>query len=162
MELFVLRHGEAGNRQKMMAADTKRALTAAGREEIGEVVRGMSRLKIDPDRILTSPLVRARETADIVAKSQKSARVEEWGELKPEGSRKEFYEKLSKLRSESTVLVVGHEPYLSTMVLEIMGSPGGQLVLKKGGLARVQVSTFAPKIKGELRWLLSPGLLKKL
>lgn len=158
----MLRHGEAGNRQKMMAADAKRALTAAGREEIAEVAKGMARLKINPDYVLTSPLVRARETADIVAKIQKSAGVEEWGELKPEGSRKEFYERLSKLRSGSTVLVVGHEPYLSTMILEIMGSPNGQLVLKKGGLARVRVSAFAPKIRGELRWLLSPGLMKKI
>ncbi len=157
----MLRHGEAGNRQKMIAADTKRALTAVGREEIAEVAKGMSRLKINLDKILTSPLVRARETADIVAKNQKTATVEEWGELKPEGSRKEFYERLSKLRSDSTVLVVGHEPYLSTMILEIMGSPSGHLMLKKGGLARLQVSAFAPKIRGELRWLLSPKLIKK-
>ncbi len=157
----MLRHGEAGNRQKMLADDAKRALTAAGREEMADVAKGMSRLKITPDKIVTSPLVRARETADIVAKIQKNAKVEEWGELKPEGSRKEFYERLSKLRSDSTVLVVGHEPYLSTMILEIMGSPSGHLMLKKGGLARLQVSAFAPKIRGELRWLLSPRLIKK-
>jgi phosphohistidine phosphatase len=161
MDVFVLRHGEAGNRQKMTVVDTRRTLTAAGRKDIDEIAKGLLKLKIRPDQIITSPLVRARETADIVAKVQKSRSVEEWEELKPEGNRQQFYGRLSKLKSESTVLVVGHEPYLSTMICEIIGALGGHIVLKKGGLARVQIDAFVPKVSGKLRWLLSPRLLKK-
>jgi len=161
MDLFVLRHGEAGNRQKLMMIDTKRALTAAGRNEIEEVANGLTRLKVKPDRIVTSPLVRARETAEIVAKVQKSDSLEEWNELKPEGNRQQFYARLSKLKSDLSVMVVGHEPYLSTMLCEVIGAPGGRLLLKKGGVARVRVDALSPKVAGELRWLLSPRLLKK-
>jgi phosphohistidine phosphatase len=105
--------------------------------------------------------VRARETAEIVAKVQSSDNLEEWDELKPEGNRQQFYTKLSKLKSDLSVMIVGHEPYLSTMICEVIGAPGGRLVLKKGGVARVRVDTLTPKVAGELRWVLSPGLLKK-
>jgi phosphohistidine phosphatase len=162
MDVFVLRHGEAGNRQKLMVADTKRTLTEAGRKEVEEIAKRLSRLKLKPDRIITSPLVRARETAEIVAKVQASDKPEEWDELKPEGDRQQFYSKLSKLKSDSSAMIVGHEPYLSTMICEVIGAPGGRLVLKKGGLARVRIDSLSPRVAGELRWLLSPGLLKKL
>jgi len=161
MDLFVLRHGEAGNRQKMIVADAKRTLTAVGRKEIDEIAKGLLRLKIRPAHIITSPLVRARETAEIVAKVQKSKNLEEWEELKPEGNRQQFYEKLSKLKLDSSILVVGHEPYLSTMICDMIGASGGRILLKKGGLARVRIEGFVPKMRGELRWLLSPRLLKK-
>jgi phosphohistidine phosphatase len=161
MDLFALRHGEAGNRQKLIVIDTKRTLTAAGRKEIEEVAKGLSKIKVKPERIITSPLVRARETAEIVAKVQSSDNLEEWDELKPEGNRQQFYTKLSKLKSDLSVMIVGHEPYLSTMICEVIGAPGGRLVLKKGGVARVRVDTLTPKVAGELRWVLSPGLLKK-
>ena len=161
MDLFVLRHGEAGNRKKMIVVDTKRTLTAAGRKEIDEIAKGISRLKIKPDKIITSPLARARETAEIVAKVQKSKNLEEWEELKPEGNRQQFYDKLSKFKSDSSILVVGHEPYLTTMICEIMEASGGHMLLKKGGLARVRIDAFTPKVRGELRWLLSPRLLRK-
>jgi phosphohistidine phosphatase len=161
MDLFVLRHGEAGNRQKMIVVDAKRTLTAVGRKEIDEIAKGLLRLKIRPVHIVTSPLVRARETAEIVAKVQKSKNLEEWEELKPEGNRQQFYEKLSKLKLDSSILVVGHEPYLSTMICDMIGASGGHILLKKGGLARVRIEGFVPKVRGELRWLLSPRLLKK-
>jgi phosphohistidine phosphatase len=61
------------------------------------------------------------------------------------------------------VLVVGHEPYLSTMVSEIVFDSGnGRIVMKKAGLAKITVASFQPKIKGELRWLLTPKHLKKV
>ena len=162
MDLFVLRHGEAGNRAKMISADSKRTLTVAGRKEIEDVTEGISHLKIKPDRIISSPMTRARETADILADSQKMSRVEEWPELNPEGSRQQLYDRLSTLRTDSSIVIVGHEPYLTSMICEIIGAPSGQMALKKGGLARVHVNAFVPKVRGELRWLLSPRLLKRL
>ena len=165
MELYVLRHGEAGKRIPSGSKDSERPLTVAGLEEVEEVASALAELGVSFDFVATSPLKRARQTADAVAKvlKVKKGSVEEWGELKPEGRRPDLYRKLSQFKPESSVLVVGHEPYLSTMVSEIaFGSGAGGIVLKKAGLAKLTVTSFQPKIKGELRWLLTPKHLKKV
>lgn len=164
MDLFILRHAEAGKSIPSSAKDLERPLTAEGKEELEDVARTLARLKIKPDRIATSPLRRAKETAAIVAKSFKGRQKPEvWDELKPEGSKKELYGRLSKLRPESRVLLVGHEPYLTQMINELMGRQGvARIALRKSGLARVSVSSFSPRPEGELRWLLTPRLLRRM
>lgn len=165
MELYILRHGEAGKRIPSGSRDSERPLTVAGLEEVEEVARALDRLGVRFDFVATSPLKRARQTADAVAKvlKVKKGNLEEWNELKPEGRRAELYRKLSQFKPESSVLVVGHEPYLSTMVSEIVFDGGnGRIVMKKAGLVKITVASFQPKIKGELRWLLTPKHLKKV
>lgn len=163
MQLYILRHGEAGKRIPSGSKDSERPLTVAGEEEVAEVAKALDRLGVRFDFIATSPLRRASQTAGIVAKvlKVKKGSMEEWDELKPEGKRIELYRKLSQFKPESSVLVVGHEPYLSTVVCEIAFGSGG-VVLKKAGLAKLTVTAFQPKIRGELRWLLTPKLLKKI
>jgi phosphohistidine phosphatase len=164
MDLYLFRHAEAGNRLPAQARDMERSLTADGKEELEDVARSLARLKIKPDHIISSPLKRTRETADIVAKSFKQrGKVEVWDELKPEGSKQELFKRLSKLKPESTVICVGHEPYLSQAINEVMGHQGSpKIVLRKCGLARLSVKAFSPKVEGELRWLLTPRLLKRM
>ncbi len=164
MDLYILRHAEAGKRLPAQARDVERSLTAEGKEELEDVARALSRMKLRPDHIITSPLKRSRESANIVAKSLKERdKVEIWDELKPEGSKQELYKRLSKLKPESIVLCVGHEPYLSQTINEVMGHQGlPRIVLRKCGLARLSVKAFNPKIEGELRWLLTPRLLKRM
>ncbi|HET7405487.1 MAG TPA: hypothetical protein VFJ63_05160, partial [Candidatus Bathyarchaeia archaeon] len=71
--------------------------------------------------------------------------------------------RLSRLGSTKQVSLVGHEPYLSSMIAEIVaGKTSVNLALKKGGLAKVRVNTFRPTVAGELRWLLTPKLMKKM
>jgi phosphohistidine phosphatase len=164
MDLFILRHGEAGKRSPAASKDSERPLTVVGEREVKEISRPLDSLQIKFDRIGTSPLKRAYQTATIVAKALRSEdAVEVWQELKPEGSRTELYRRLTKFRQESSVLIVGHEPYLSTVIGEITtGGSACNIVLKKAGLARIRLLSRAPRITGELRWLLSPKLLKKL
>jgi len=164
MDLFILRHAEAGKRLPAQARDTERSLTAKGKEELEDVARALSRLKMRPDHIISSPLKRSRETATIVAKALKNRdKVEIWDELKPEGSRQELYKRLSGLKLESVVLCVGHEPYLTLAMNDLMGHQGGPgILLKKCGLARLSIRAFSPKVEGELRWLLTPRLLKRM
>ncbi len=164
MELFILRHAEAGKSLPARAKDAERSLTEEGQEELGDVARALYRLKVRPDHIISSPLKRSRETASAVAKALKERdKVEIWDELKPEGSRQEFYKRLSKLKPESIVLCVGHEPYLTHMINEVMGHQGvSRIVLRKCGLARLSIKAFSPKLEGELRWLLTPRLLKRM
>jgi phosphohistidine phosphatase len=165
MELYILRHGEAGKRLQAGSKDSERALTVTGKEEIEVMARALVELDIQFDFIATSPLKRSNQTAEIVAKTLKVKRgnMEEWNELKPEGRRADLYRKLSQFKPESSVLVVGHEPYLSTMISEVaFGNGAGGIVLKKAGIAKLTVTSFQPRIKGELRWLLTPRHLKKV
>lgn len=163
MELIILRHGEAGKRVPVASTDSERSLTVSGREEVRDVAESLAELDIKFDAIATSPLKRASETAHIVAKVLKKDRiVEEWDELKPEGQTKAFYRRLSRQKQDASVLVIGHEPYLSSMIGELIG--GGErtrIAIKKAGLARVEISTLDPP-SGELRWLLTPRLVKRV
>ena len=164
MDIYLFRHAEAGKRIPARARDIERSLTVEGKEELEDVARSLARLKIKPDHIVSSPLKRTRETADIVAKALKQrGKVEIWDELKPEGSKLDLFKRLSKLKPEATVLCVGHEPYLSQAINEVMGHQGPpRILLRKCGLARLSVKAFSPKVEGELRWLLTPRLLKRM
>jgi len=164
MDLFMLRHAEAGKRLPAQARDAERSLTAEGKEQLEDVARALSRMKIKPDHIISSPLKRSRETASIVAKALKERdKVEIWDELKPEGSKQELFARLSKLKPETSVLCIGHEPYLSQAINDLMGHQGPpRILLRKCGLARVSIKAFHPKVEGELRWLLTPRLLKRM
>ena len=165
MELYILRHGEASKRTSNASKDSERPLTIAGQGEVMEVANALDKLGVKFDFVATSPLKRARQTADAFAKifNVKKGGLEEWAELKPGARTRELYLKLSQFKPESSVLVVGHEPYLSTMISEIIFDGGtGRIVLKKAGLAKITMTTFHPKIKGELRWLLTPKHLKKI
>ena len=144
--------------------DAERSLTVAGKKEVAEVAEGLLRLKVEAGCIATSPLKRAKETAIIAAHVlKKEDRVESWDELRPEGDTNELYRRLSKLKRDSSVLLVGHEPYLSGMIGELISGTGrARIILKKAGVARVEVSTFVPKASGDLRWLMTPRQMKKI
>lgn len=164
MDLYVLRHGEAGKRLAAGSKDSERALTVAGAKEVEEIAGAIAKLGIKPDLVATSPLARAHQTAAIVAKKLKiKNKLQDWDELKPEGSRIKLYERLARFKPEASVMVVGHEPYLSSLVSELaFEGQKGRVVMKKGGLARVGVTSLRPRPKGELRWLLTPRIMKRM
>ncbi|HEX2014481.1 MAG TPA: histidine phosphatase family protein, partial [Nitrososphaera sp.] len=133
--------------------------------EVQTIAKALGKLNVNFDFVATSPLKRSLQTAEIVADTMKlkKGKLEQWNELKPEGSRLELYRKLSQFKQQSSVLVVGHEPYLTTIIGEIaFGNGTGGIVLKKSGLAKIGLTALQPKLKGELRWLLTPRHLKKL
>ncbi len=163
MDLFILRHGEAGRRSSTIRDDSKRTLTEEGEKEIIDISKGVEDLGIEFDYIFTSPLLRARQTAEVISKIVTSKnQIKELDELKPEGNKLQLYNKLSNLKQDSVILIVGHEPYLSELVGEAISNEGCKIDLKKGGLARIRVLTILPKLKGELRWLLTPKHLKRI
>jgi phosphohistidine phosphatase len=165
VNIFVLRHGEAGTRVSIASKDFERPLTETGKNDIEKIANSMLQLGVSFDKVISSPLKRAKETAEILTKvyEKQSPKLEVWEELRPEGSRSELLQKLSKQKQDTDVLLVGHEPYLSTLIGEIIsGSSIARILLKKGGVAKVQIVSFSPKVTGELRWLLTPRHLKKL
>jgi phosphohistidine phosphatase len=99
-----------------------------------------------------------------VAKTLKlDKKMEDWIELRPEGNRLELYRRLSKFKQESSILIVGHEPYLSKMISEIISDKQDtRIILKKVGLARIRMISSLPKMRGELRWLLTPKHMKMM
>jgi phosphohistidine phosphatase len=168
MELFLFRHGEAGKRLQSGSKDFDRPLTSTGQKEVESISISLKKLKINFDRIITSPLKRAHQTAVIVSNvfAMEDNRVEDWGELKPEGNRLELYKKLSQLKSDSSLLIIGHQPYLSEMIGNLIfdydSDNDPRIILKKSGLAKIVITSLMPTMKGELCWLLSPKLLRKI
>ncbi len=162
MDLFILRHGEAGQRSHISRDDSKRPLTINGKKEIEEISQGLKILGIEFDYVFTSPLLLAKQNEEIESKNIKCKnQIKELDELKPEGNKLQLYNKLSSIKQESTALLVGHEPYLSELIGEAISGSHCRINLKKAGLARIRTTTILPKIQVELRWLLTPKHLKK-
>ena len=166
MDLFILRHGYAGNRLPDPLKDIKRELTVSGKKEVVEIAKSLKKLGVKFNVIFSSPFTRAFQTAQIIAEEYKlTEQIEQSEELKPDGSKGSLYNKLSKLSIDSVILIVGHEPYLSSMINDIISNNenhNNNIILKKAGLSRIKITSTVPKFKGELRWLLTPRILKKI
>lgn len=165
MELFILRHGEAGQRSSQ-ASDQKRPLTSTGKVEILEIAKALKIIGLKFDLVVTSPLKRAYDTAKIVSDIFNIGnRLQVWNELAPEGQRAEIYRKISQLGEENSVLIVGHQPLLGEIVNDMIHkgkSSPCNLLLKKGGVVRLRLLSKSNIPRGELRWLLSPRILKNI
>src|SRR5438132_2270006 len=122
LDVFILRHGEAGNRMTVVEEDSERPLTPNGRIEMQKIAKSLKSIGLQTKQIYTSPLKRARETAEITAKILNIPTLEEWDELKPDGSKVALYRKLERLEQNSRPILVGHEPYLTSMIGEIIGT----------------------------------------
>jgi len=163
MKLYLLRHGEAGDRKSDLEQDATRTLTRGGRKDILIVADTLKALGLSFDTIASSPLKRAEDTAKIVAERLGlSRRLKKWKELEPTSDTSLLLTKLSGLGIGSAILIVGHEPQLSTVVGEITSGRPTRLALKKGGLAKINVDEFRPRISGELQWLLTPKIVKRV
>jgi phosphohistidine phosphatase len=169
LELYLLRHGDAGRRTAIGAGpySSDLPLTIAGREEIAVLARSLKQLNLKFDVIISSPLKRAIQTAKIIAKALvMEKRISICNELVPEGNRSKLYSRLNQYTRESTILMVGHQPYLTNIICDMIFQKRvnqlGQINLKKAGLAKIRVISLTPNTSGELRWLLTPRILKSL
>jgi len=161
MLLYVLRHAIAVERGA--GSDAARALSPKGRKTMRKVARGMKALEIEFDLILSSPFLRARETAEIVAAEWGNERpVEFSGHLRPGRDPAAFIAGLAK-RGGRSVLVVGHEPQLSQMISFLLtGQRTLPLRMKKGGLCACSVRFLRHGHRATLEWLLTPSQLAEV
>jgi phosphohistidine phosphatase len=165
MNIYLLRHGIAVSAEES-APDGERPLTAKGIKRMRKAARGMRRLGVDFDAVLTSPLARARQTADIVAAAlglESHLTVVE--ALQPNCSVDELLAGLSDYQHCKHLLLVGHEPLLSgTAAFLVTGKKTAalEIALKKGGLCHIEIDSLPPGNPGTLRALLAPKQLRFL
>ena len=162
MELVFLRHGLAVDREEWKGEDEARPLTAEGVERTKEVVRGLRALKVCPDVILSSPLLRARQTAEIAKKGLSSgAKVELADELTPSAAPDGLIARLADLTEKPVVLCVGHEPHLSTTISAMVsGKTAASFEVKKAGACCIRFTGIPKAGAGTLLWLLPPKILR--
>jgi phosphohistidine phosphatase len=165
MELYLIRHAIAQELgEKNDFTDEKRALTGEGRSKMREAARGLARLGVQVDLILTSPLMRAVETAQILAEplGLKKSDIVETARLAPGASLDELLAEIKSLGAASIALV-GHQPDLGDVVSRIVAGSGGLAIeLRKGGACCVNVVETVPELRGDLVWLLIPKHLRAL
>ena len=162
MELYFLRHGRAEDPgSRGVSDDFSRALTKKGIEELHAEADGLERLGVQPDVVLTSPLVRARQTAEVVAKRLGVKKEPIETELLAPGCDLEKVRKLVEHHAKrERILLVGHEPDFSAIVGELIGGGAASVEMKKAGLAMIRVDRSVRAGGGVLRWLLPPRVLR--
>lgn len=158
MDIYLVRHADAEERDgKKWPNDDKRPLSRDGKRRFASLIKRVNDLPDYVDILASSPLVRARETADLLVEKAAWQPYVEWAELGPDVEPERVVEKLRNLRGISSVALVGHEPQMSALFsLLVSGSKAGvHLEFKKGAIARIG---FNPRKDGpgKLLWLVAP------
>ena len=161
MRLLIIRHAIAAERGTPGMSDDERPLTPEGEQRFRKAAKGLARISGRPDVLFTSPLVRARRTAEIAA--------EAWGRLETvtldalaQGDDEGLEKALASRGPEDLVVIVGHEPHVSTLLGRLLGSShGDRLAFRKGGAALVELSGRLAQ-GGQLVWFLPPKTLRAL
>ncbi len=164
MELYVIRHAIAQPLgQQNDFTDEKRALTSEGRDRCREAAKGLRKLEVELDLMLTSPLVRAVETAEIVAAAFGLGKKEmvQTANLAPGASIDKLFAEIKKHTGAESVALIGHQPDLGELISTITsGNEALAIQLKKGCVCSINVTETVPTIRGELMWLLTPRQLR--
>jgi phosphohistidine phosphatase len=165
MKLYLVRHGIASDQiGGAIRYDAQRPLTDEGKTETTAVATGLKQLGIAPDVILTSPLVRAHQTAEIlgnVLQSKNGLRVVD--ALAPAGNLNDIYKVLKDFERASEVFMVGHEPDVGRIVATLLwAGPELEISFKKAAVCRVDITSVPPNQPGTLEWFITPKIAKQL
>jgi len=163
MQLFIVRHGIAVDREDPKCpADPDRFLTEEGMEKTRQVAKGVSQVGAIPELMITSPYLRALQTAEIFAEelgySKQKIRKSEL--LLPGAEPLQLFRELAKDKDLSVLFIFGHAPHLDDVVATALGSKHHISALRKAGVALVELRRLVPP-SGELVWLATPKLLRK-
>jgi phosphohistidine phosphatase len=158
MLIYVLRHAIADD-AKPGESDSARALTSEGRKKLSAVLDRAGKAGVSPSIILTSPYVRARQTARMAAQAfEREDSVIETSALVPSGSPELVWDEITEYRSEQQVMVVGHEPLLSELVKFLLNSPALRIDMRKAALVAISLESLRGAPRGALQWMLTPKL----
>jgi phosphohistidine phosphatase len=157
MDVYFLRHADAGRKEAWSGPDSARPLSKEGIEQARQAAAAVAALQPGIQLIISSPLLRARQTAELFSAAQKPrAELREDERLAPGFGRDELAELVRENAGLASLMLVGHEPDFSLTIAACIG--GGRVECKKGGVARVEIDE-SPSLKGTLVWLLPPKVL---
>ena len=158
MQIYLLRHGIAED-GKPGHPDSERALTDDGRSRLRRVLKRARSADVCPSLILSSPYVRAVQTAEMAADVFRyKGDLVRSAAFVPEASPEQAWEEIRLYADEAAVMVASHEPLMSAAVAYLLGSPGLQVDMKKAALVRIDMERFSAAPRGTLKWMLTPAL----
>jgi phosphohistidine phosphatase len=162
-ELYLLRHGIAVDPGTPGITDDERPLTPKGEKRMRQIACGLRALDLKLDRIVTSPLVRARETAEIVARELNLRNSLEIANALQTGSSASTVKRWLRDRPEERLMIVGHNPTLSDLIsLLVIGSEQPLICdLKKGGIAALTRASANMEFY-HVAWIAPPQILRAL
>lgn len=163
MNLYLIRHAIA-EEETSSGEDSQRRLTDKGAKKMRLIAKGLRTLGVEFDLILTSPYMRAQQTAEIlgdVFKMKNQVTASE--NLVPMGDPNLLLAEINEKYTVDSLAIVGHEPYLSSLVslLSAGGSPV-EMTFKKGGICYLSTDDLHHTRKATLEWLLTPGVLVEI
>jgi phosphohistidine phosphatase len=162
LELYLIRHGLAAQRGDQYPDDSKRPLTSQGMARLKTEAKGLDALGVTFAQIVTSPLVRTRQTAEVLAESMKTkAPIANSDSLAPAGTPGAVMQELAKYAKKGSVALVGHEPNMGELAARLIGARA-PLDFKKGAVCRIDFDVLPPKGAGHLRWFITPKILRRL
>ena len=162
LELYLVRHGVAAERGDKYPDDSKRPLTVEGISALRKQVKGLVRLGVTFEVILSSPLVRTKQTAEVLAQGLPAKpSIMLTDSLAPAGSAAGVLQDLSKHMRKGSIALVGHEPNLGELAARLIGARTA-FEFRKGGICRIDFEVFPPKGLGRLQWFVTPKMLRKI
>ncbi len=165
MKLYLMRHGIANDPDgSSLEADSQRTLTAKGRDKINKIARILKKLDIKPGLILSSPYVRAEQTATILIKEFNCKKDMKFsGLLAPTGKAEAIISEIVENYMVAELLIVGHEPCLSLLISTLVaGHPDLAINIKKGGVCCLSAGDLRTERHATIEWLLTPRILLKV
>lgn len=160
LELYLIRHGVAAERGDEYPDDSKRPLTHEGIARLRREARALNALGVELNHIIASPLVRTKQTAEVLAQHMTSKpSVSTSDALAPAGTPAAVLHELARHMRKASVALVGHEPNIGELAARLIGSRV-PLEFKKGAVCRIDFEVFPPKGTGHLRWFLTPRVLR--
>ena len=160
--LYLVRHAIAAERGDDWPDDDKRPLTERGIARFKEAIAGLEPLGVGLDEVFTSPLVRAKQTADLLAAGMNAKPpVKILEALSPGHSPTAVLAQLAKVAKRRRIALVGHEPGLGELAAHLIGA-GRALPFKKGGMCHIEVESLTSRRAGALVWFVTPQVLRKL
>ncbi len=157
MIVYFLRHAHAEESDGRIP-DTQRKLTERGIRHTRRLSRMLKLMDVEVDRLYSSPLVRARQTADIIGAGMELKPILR-DELAPGFDLAGLQAITRASAMDDSLMIVGHEPDFSKVMSNLIG--GGRIIMKKGGIARIDISAYQP-LRGELMWLITPKIFENL
>ena len=162
LELYLIRHGIAAERGPDYPDDSKRPLTGGGMSKLRQEAKALNKLEIGFDLIITSPLVRTRQTAEIIAETLDSKpSVTTSDALAPAGTPAAVMQEIARHARKARIALVGHEPNLGELAARLVGARS-PIEFKKGAICRIDFEVLPPKSLGQLQWFVTPRMLRKI